>query len=371
MKRIYLLLLGLSCLLLTGCMKKHIDWQFYVNSTTIPSCYETNRNIFGEFTGQAFLCGNLVFYSQYTYERDNYTHKRTDGLYVRTLNDSFTVKLADGIIHSIVVREDGVYYLKLHEKGKIFLYNFDLYRYNFESRKNELVVEDCSFVQFSDDSVYYCPHYLSDKSSYVKYGAPLNLENEGKIVKHSLLTGEQQVVAQVDGNIYRFLVTEDKIAFSGGEGYVYSGGENLYLCNLDGSQLTHLRSYPGACIFPIFLDTPANTVIYDIGYFENRSWQCLDISSSEVLWTISQESLDEYNVSALPSYYHNRLYFIANHSENGAPDQILCYDPHNPQSSYFISFPGYCMSLPQFNQELYGCSSEFRLFPIGQKGTQP
>lgn len=365
MKRIYLLLFGLSCLLLTGCMKKHIDWQFHVNSTTIPSCYETNRNIFGEFTGQAFLCGDLVFYSQYTYERDNYTHKRTDGLYVRTLNDSFTVKLADGIIHSIVVREDGVYYLKLHEKGKIFLYNFDLYRYNFESRKNELVVEDCSFVQFSDDSVYYCPHYLSDKSSYVKYGAPLNLENEGKIVKHSLLTGEEQVVAQVDGNIYHFLVGENAIAFAGGEGSHYYGGQTLYICDLDGGNLRQLTDYDNRCFIRIvYADAVDGTLIYWVDIKDGSGYHCLDLNSGKDIWEIDYSSLATEGPLYTALYCNRLLYSIKEDSSLGENRQILYMDSEHPQSTSLIDTPEYCESLFTFNNCLYMYNSTSCLIPV-------
>lgn len=361
MKRIYLLLLGLSCLLLTGCMKKHIDWQFYVNSATIPSCYETNRNIFGEFTGQAFLCGDLVFYSQYTFKHDNYIHKRTDGLYARARDDSFTVKLADGIIHSIVVRDDGVYYLKLHQKGEVFLYNFDLYRYNFKSRKNELLVEDCSFVQFSDDSVYYCPHYLSSKSFYIEYNSPLNLENEGKIVKHSLLTGEEQVVAQVDGNIYHFLVGENAIAFAGGEGsyyFDYYGGQTLYICDLNGGNLRQLTDYDDRCFIRIvYADAVDGTLIYWGDIKDSSGYHCLDLNSGKDIWEI-----DDLLYTAV--YCNRLLYFIKEDSSIGQNRQILCLDPESPTQISLIDTPEYCKRLFVFNDCLYMYGLSNCLLPV-------
>ncbi|MEI3101041.1 MAG: hypothetical protein V8T45_04270 [Oscillospiraceae bacterium] len=55
----------------------------------------------------------------------------------------------------------------------------------------------------------------------------MDLDNEGKIVKHSLLTGEEELIAQVEGGIYNFLMADGIIAFSGGGGNAYEGGQDI------------------------------------------------------------------------------------------------------------------------------------------------
>ena len=77
------------CIFLSGCgVNKQ---EFILNQldvSKIPDCYEVNRNIFGEFTGCVFKCGDIIFYSQYTYKQQKYEPRSSDGLYITDVTGS-------------------------------------------------------------------------------------------------------------------------------------------------------------------------------------------------------------------------------------------------------------------------------------------
>jgi hypothetical protein len=326
----------------------------------IPDCYESNKNFFGERTGVVFKSGELIFYSKYEYKNQNYNLKKSDGLYVTDENGSFNYKLADGIICSIVVRDDGVYYLKNKNKGEVFLYNYDLYRYSFESGKNELIISDCSYVQFSDDSVFYCQQYLSYKKFYVEYNKPLDLENEGKIVRHSLLTGEESVVAEIDGGIYHFLVGDGIIAFSGGAGNVYYGGQNLYTCNFDGSNLQQLTENDDGYVKILSVDK--NQVIYSYcsTSLPDASAFCrMELDSKEVVWSYSVNELDGLG-ALFPIEFDGKLYFrMDSVYRDNVENKVICLDTRDALGNIeFIETPRIAYSLYVFNGKLYAAGSE-------------
>lgn len=344
------------CVFLSGCSAK--KQEFILNRldvSEIPDCYEANKNIFGEFTGDVFKCGSLIFYSQYTYEHQKFVEKKTDGLYVKDENGELNYKLADGVICSIVVREDGVYYLKLKPKGEkkqIWLFNYDLCRYSFETGENELIISDCSYVQFSTDSVFYCPHYLSDKDFYIEYNRPLDLENEGKIVRHLLLTGEETVVAEVEGGIYQFRVADGIIAFSGGGGNRYYGGQNLYTCGFDGSGLQKLTENDSGNIVVLDVDTKEKCVIYSINISNGAAYCCMALDSKEVVWSYPWKNLTALGAFS-PIALDGKLFFCQDGSEYEL-DTIICLDTCETSSSMkLIKAPGTCLSLYVFNGKLY------------------
>jgi hypothetical protein len=324
----------------------------------IPDCYESNKNFFGEQTGVVFKSGELIFYSKYKYRNMNYELNKSDGLYVTDENGSFNYKLDDGIICSVVVRDDGVYYLKDKAKGakdEVFLYNYDLYRYSFESGKSELIISDCSYVQFSTDSVFYCQQYLSAKDFYVEHDRPLDLENEGKIVRHSLLTGEEEVIAEVDGGIYNFLVGDGIIAFSGGGGNRYGGGINLYTCNFDGSNLQQLTENDDGCVKILSVDK--NQVIYSYSTsLPDASALCLmKLDSKEVVWSYSWDELDDLG-AFYPIELDGKLYFWMNESND--ENKIICLDTRDTFGNIeFIETPRVAYSLYVFNGKLYAAGS--------------
>ncbi len=357
MKRAIIMILTSFFVFLSGCSpKKHEVIRNRLDANEIPDCYETNRNIFGEFTGDVFKCGNLIFYSQYTYEHQKFNLKKSDGLYVTDESGKLNYKLADGIIFSIVVREDGVYYLKENQKGKIYLYNWDLYRYSFKTGKNELIINDCTFVQFSRDCVYYCQHYFSDKDSYVENDLPLNLENEGKIVKHSLLTGEETVVAEVEGGIYHFRVGDGIIAFSGGSGSPDSGGQNLYICRLDGSNLQKLTENDHGNIKVLYVDEKC--VIYSANLFNESAYCCMALDSEEVVWSYPRKNLTALGAYGSPVVLDGKLFFRRDGSEYEL-DTIICLDANEKSGTIkLLKTPGPCLSLYVFDGKLYASDSK-------------
>jgi len=353
-RRVLTALVLLLCLLLSGCgEKKHEVIRSRLDVDAIPDCYETNRNIFGEQTGLVFKCGDLIFYSQYTYTQLKYKLDKSDGLYVADESGELKYKLADGIICGIVVREDGVYYLKDKLKGdkeQIYLYNFDLYRYSFETGKNELIISDCSCVQFSTDAVYYCPQYLSYKDFYTQYNMPLDLENEGKIVRHSLLTGEETVVAEVEGGIYHFDVADGIIAFTEGGDY-WSRGRNLYTCGLDGSGLRKLTEKDQGEIGVHYVNKEENLII-----FSGSSYRCMALDSMEVLWSYPVK-----NLNALGAYggvvLDGKLFLCWTDGQDSY-DKIACLDPREPLGSIkLMEVPRRYKSLYVFDGKLYAAGS--------------
>lgn len=355
MKHTIIIFLTSFCVFLSGCSaKKHEVIRNRLDANEIPDCYETNRNIFGEFTGAVFKCGNLIFYSRYTYEHQKFNSKKTDGLYVTDESGDLNYKLADGIICSIAVREDGVYYLKENQKGKIYLYNWDLYRYSFETGKNELIISDCSYVQFSPDYVFYCPHYLSDKDFYIKNNKPLDIENEGKIVKYSLLTGEETVIAEVEGGIYHFRVADGIIAFSGGGGNPDSGGQNLYVCGLDGSGLQKLTENAQGYIRVLCAEE--KRIIYSLNSSDTAVYCCMTLDSKEVVWSYPWEKLTALGAFS-PVVLGGKLFFCREDSQY-IYDEIICLDTREESDGMMImKAPRRCQSLYVFNGKLYASDS--------------
>ena len=343
------------CVFLPGCgVNKQ---EFILNQldvSKIPECYETNRNIFGEFSGCVFKCGDIVFYSQYTYKQQKYEPRSSDGLYITDGTGSFDYKLADGIICSIVVCEDGVYYLKRNEKGKVYLYNWDLYRYCFETGKNELIISDCTSVQYSEDSVYYCRQYFGDKRFYIEQGLPLDLDNEGKIVKHSLLTGEEELIAQVEGGINNFLVADGIIAFSGGGGNAYEGGQNLYICCLDGSRLQKLTVDTGGHIKVKYADNKY------IIYSDTAGYHRMALDTGEVVWSYPLEKLDQIEALA-PVALEGDLFFCVKDSQY-LYDKIIRLDTGKDYDAIsLIEAPQFSKSLYVFAGKLY--ASDYKYTP--------
>lgn len=318
MKRMIILLGSVFCLLLSGCMseKQHMELLERLDTDLISPVAESNLNIWGERTGTVYKCGDLIFYCRYTYEHQKYNQSREDGLYVKSADGAFTYKLADGVICSVVVRQDGIYYLKLRQMGEIYLYNYDLYRYNFQTGKNEQIIEACSYVQFSEDAVYYCPHYMGNKNFFVEKGLPLDIENEGKIVKHSLLTGEETVIAEVDGGIYDFIVSEGILAFSGGSGgYELYGGKNLYVCNLDGSGLRKLIDNTEGYINVLSVNKETNRVFYSINVEGGSAYCCVAADDGTLIWSYPWSELTEAGARN-PIVFQEKVYFAISDETN-------------------------------------------------------
>ena len=343
------------CTLLSGCgVNKQ---EFILNQldvSKIPDCYEANRNIFGEFTGCVFKCGDIIFYSQYTYKQQKYEPRSSDGLYITDGTGSSNYKLADGIICSIVVREDGVYYLKRNEKGKVYLYNWDLYRYSFETGKSELIISDCTSVQYSEDSVYYCRQYLGDKRFYIEHGLPLDLDNEGKIVKHSLLTGEEELIAQVEGGIYNFLMADGIIAFSGGGGNAYEGGQDIYICSLDGSGLQKLTKNAQGYINIKYADDKC------LIYSDTAGYHRMALDTEEVVWSYPWEKLDQIGALA-PVALDGDLFFCMKDSQY-LYDKIIRLDTGKDFDAIsLIDAPQLSKSLYVFAGKLY--ASDYKYTP--------
>lgn len=347
------------CVFLSGCgMNKQESILNQLDVSKIPDCYETNRNIFGESSGCVFKCGDLIFYSRYTYKQQKYESNGSDGLYITDGTGSFDYKLADGIICSIVVREDGVYYLKRNEKGKVYLYNWDLYRYCFETGKNELIISDCTAVQYSKDSVFYCRQYLGDKRCYIEQGLPLNLDNEGEIVRHSLLTGEEEVIVQVEGGIYNFFVADGIIAFSGGGGNAYEGGQDLYICRLDGSGLQKLTENARGYINIKFADDKY------IIYSDTAGYHRMAADTGEVVWSYPWEKLDQIGALA-PVALDGNLFFCMKDSQY-LYDKIIRLDTGKEYDAIsLIEAPQLSKSLYVFAGKLY--ASDYKYTP-GESG---
>ncbi len=365
MKRMVVYILLLS-LLLAGCDNKILNTESQFCPDIIPNCYELNRNILGEQTGRICKSGNVVAYSKYSYLHQNYSKSRTDGLYVCDEITGKKIKLADGIIFSIVIRDDGIYYLKRNEKGKIFLYNYDLYRYCFNSKKNELIIKDCSFVQFSEDAVFYCQQYLSDKEFYIEYKIPFDLKYEGKIIRHSLKTGEEIVVAETEGNIYNFLVTKNKVYFTTGEGNAFDGGRNIFSCDHNGMNLQQLTDNDNGYIKILYADDETGTILFYTEYKAsdgqqgNSGYSFFDYKSSAIIWMYLDKDLPK-EVYGKPVFYENCLYFCVL-EDDGASNKILCLSPTGQQKVSLVQLEDVCVGLYVFSDKLHAVNVSNHLF---------
>ena len=276
------------------------------------------------------------------------------------------IKLADGIIFSIVIRDDGIYYLKRNEKGKIFLYNYDLYRYCFNSKKNELIIKDCSFVQFSEDAVFYCQQYLSDKEFYIEYKIPFDLKYEGKIIRHSLKTGEEIVVAETEGNIYNFLVTKNRVYFTAGEGNAFDGGRNIFSCDHNGMNLQQLTDNDNGYIKILYADDETGTILFYTEYKAsdgqqgNSGYSFFDYKSSAIIWMYLDKDLPK-EVYGKPVFYENCLYFCVL-EDDGASNKILCLSPTGQQKVSLVQLEDVCVGLYVFSDKLHAVNVSNHLF---------
>ena len=363
-KVILFMLLGL---LLSGCGTKRSSIENRISLNAIPDCYELNRNIFGEHAGRICKSGDLIAYSKYTYMHQNYSEDKTDGLYVRDESSGKTRKIADGIICGIVIRKDGIYYLKRSEKGEVFLYNYDLYRYTFHSRKNELIVKDCSFVQYSEDAVFYCRQYLSNKELYIEYNMPLDLENEGKIVRHSLVTGEEKTVAETEGSIFNFLVTKNSIFYTAGEGNAFDGGRNLFMCNHDGEQKRKLTDCSDGCIKLLNADEESQEILFYTRYSaiggekKNSGYSLMDYQTSAMVWEFFAKDLPD-GVFGEPTFYRNDLFFRSV-DDIGASNELLCISIGQERVSRCWT-QDICTGLYVFNDKLYAVNLSDQLICV-------